>query len=317
MNRSSLVGAAACATAALLWASNATVARTAIDRGVEPLELTEVRALGAFLAFSLISLARRGRVGRRVPVALPHEVPNVSVTRAAQRVRVTEILAFGSAIAVTNLSYFIAIERLPIAIAIVVQYTAPALVVAYVAIVERRRPSRALLAILAIVMLGVALTADVVGALDGTARFSGFGLLAAAVSAAGFATYNVLAARVTTMLGAVRAHAAGFGVATLIWVAVQAPRGIPRSVLDASLAPRIAWVALAGTVLAFGIYALGVSRIGASSATIISTLEPVATVILGAVVLHQRLDLVQTVGAALVLIGVARLGHLVVREASP
>ncbi|MFP5224816.1 MAG: EamA family transporter, partial [Actinomycetota bacterium] len=129
-----------------------------------------------------------------------------------------------------------------------------------------------------------------------------------------FAAYNILAAAVSRSMGALRAHAAGFGIASIIWIAVQAPRGVPRSVLDLSVAPRIAWVAIVGTVVAFGVYAFGIARLGASSATIISTLEPVATVFLGWLVLGQTLDALQSTGALLVLCGVVALSIHVSRR---
>lgn len=307
MTRTPLLGTAACATAAVLWASNATVARTAIDRGVEPLELTEVRALAAFLAFSLVALARHGRFSTLRAGALPHEVSSVPTDLPARRATAWRILAFGTSIAIVNLSYFIAIEHLPVAIAIVIQYTAPALVVAYAAIADRARPPRPLVLILTVVMIGVAFASDLAPAITGTTSLSILGIIAALVSAVGFAAYNILAAAVTATLGPVRAHAAGFGVATLIWIVVQVPRGIPTSVLRLDVAPRVAWVAIVGTVLAFGIYALGIARIGASSATIVSTLEPVATVILGVIVLRQSLTAAQSFGAVLVLGGVVAL----------
>jgi drug/metabolite transporter, DME family len=314
VRRQPLLGALACATAAVLWASNATVARTAIDRGVEPLELTEVRAFAAFIAFALISAARDSRMTPRESGALAHETPSVPVAVPDRGATVAKVVAFGAAIAIVNLSYFIAIEHLPIAVAIVLQYTAPALVVAYSAIVARTRPSRALVAILALVMVGVALTSDLAGSLSGTTKLSALGVAAALVSAFGFAAYNILAAAVTRSMGALRAHAAGFGVASIIWIAVQAPRGLPRSVMDLSVAPRIAWVAIVGTIVAFGVYAFGIARLGASSASIISTLEPVATAFLGWVVLGQTLDALQSLGALFVLSGVVALSIQVTRR---
>ncbi|MFP5224965.1 MAG: EamA family transporter, partial [Actinomycetota bacterium] len=228
-SRAPLLDAIGCATAAVLWASNATVARTAIDRGVEPLELTEIRAFAAFISFALLSAVRNARVAPGTASALPHEVPSVPTSLAQARATATlgRVIAFGASIAIVNLSYFIAIEHLPVAVAIVLQYTAPALVVAYAAFVGKTRPTRALVSILVVVMIGVALTSDVIGALNGSAKLSGIGVAAALVSAVGFAAYNILAAAVSRSMGALRAHAAGFGIASIIWIAVQAPRGVP------------------------------------------------------------------------------------------
>lgn len=305
-DRTPLFGTLACATAAILWAASATTARTAIDAGVSPLELTEARAVVAMLAFGLIAVVRRTRVTPRVSGNLPSRAPTL-----------LRVIAFGSTIAIVNLSYFIAIQHLPVAIAIVIQYTAPALVVAYVALIERRPPGRTLVVTLFAVLIGVTLTADVASSIRGTSSLSTIGVVAAIVSAFGFAAYNVLAASVTRSLGAIRGHAAGFGVATVIWVVVQAPRGWPRTLALAGQGPRIAFVTIAGTVLAFGIYAFGIVRIGASSATLIATVEPVATTLLGFLVLSQRLGPDQIVGSLIVLGAVTMLGVHTARTGSP
>jgi drug/metabolite transporter (DMT)-like permease len=56
-----------------------------------------------------------------------------------------------------------------------------------------------------------------------------------------------------------------------------------------------------------GLFLPAVSRIGASSAAIASNLQPVVTVVLAAVVLGERLGLIQAVGAALVIFSVGAL----------
>ena len=217
------------------------------------------------------------------------------------------IVAFGITIAAVNLSYFMAIERLPVAIAVIIQYTAPALVVLYDLLIEHRRPDRSTVTALVGVLIGVALISDAVGAFTGAGSLDAFGVALAAVSAVGFAAYNVLAARTEPAYGGIGAHARAFSIATLIWVIVQVPRGAPDSLLRLSALPGIAVVTIVGTVAAFGIYSAGIRRIGATHATITSTVEPVAVAVLAALVLDQRLTASQIVGAVLVLASVVTL----------
>lgn len=281
------LGLGLCALAAVLWAISATVARLLIDDGASALELSEARAVVAAAAFWII--ARRLNEPRR---------------EAGGRVAVVSL---GIALAAVNLTYFMAIQRLPVAIAVVIQYTAPALVVAYELVVEGRRPTRAIVLALAGVLVGVALVSDTIGALGATQSLDTFGLVLAGASAFGFAAYNLLAAKSEPRFGSVRAHAIGFSVASLVWVIVQVPRGVPETLTTGRFLPGLAFVTLVGTVAAFGVYSAGIRRVGATSATITSTLEPVAVALFGFLLLDQSLRAVQILGSVLVLFAVASL----------
>lgn len=285
------VGVALCAFAAVLWAGSATVARGLIDQGASPLELSELRAFVAAIAF-------------------------VAVTRATIRRRWTwPAFALGATIAGVNLSYFLAIERLPVAIAVIIQYTAPALVVGWELLVEHRRPSRTTIVALVAVLLGVTLISEPFESLGAGGGLDPIGVVFAALSAFGFAGYNLLAARAEREHGGTGAHARAFVVASGIWLLVQAPRGMPDTVLHERLLPGIAIVTLIGTVAAFGIYAQGIKRIGAAHATLTSTVEPVAAAVFAWVLLEQTLSTGQLLGAASVLAGIALLQPR--RDATP
>lgn len=62
-------------------------------------------------------------------------------------------------------------------------------------------------------------------------------------------------------------------------------------------------IALVSTVLAVGLFVVGLKHLGASRTALISTLEPVLTVLLAALFLAERLAPAQFVGGALVLAG--------------
>ena len=65
----------------------------------------------------------------------------------------------------------------------------------------------------------------------------------------------------------------------------------------------IGGIALFSTVIAMLTFFQGMKRIGATSASIISTLEPVMTVILAVILLHEHLTLLQMVGGIFVVMG--------------
>src|SRR5262249_55212887 len=63
----------------------------------------------------------------------------------------------------------------------------------------------------------------------------------------------------------------------------------------------LACIAVVSTVLAMLAFFAGLRRVGASTAAILSTLEPVATSVLAALTLGESLSLIQILGGALVL----------------
>src|SRR5919109_4022457 len=139
MNR---IGYAAVAVAAVLWAIGGAFASYLIDDGASFVELTEARAWITALVLAGALLVRRDRSG------------------PAERIGLPWVVVFGLSIAAANFTYYASLSRLPVAIAITVQYTAPGLVVLWIAVVERKRPTARVVAALLGAMLGVALLAE-------------------------------------------------------------------------------------------------------------------------------------------------------------
>ncbi|HEV3400891.1 MAG TPA: DMT family transporter [Acidimicrobiales bacterium] len=278
-----LLGYTAVAAAAALWAVAAVVARRLFDSGVSPVELTESRAVLAFAGFALVPSAwRRVRSGWTA-----------------------QVLGLAVAIALVNVTYYVAISRVPVAVALVIQYTAPALIVGWMAAVTRTVPSRQVVAALAVALVGVVLVVDLTpGAIGG---IDAFGLAMAIASAVFFSTYIVLAEKTGAVYGSSGAMLRAFCVASLLWVVYQLPRGVPEDVLDLSNLPGVLYVGLAGTLAPFLLFAWGVGRVRAERAAIAATLEPVIAAVVAWGWLGQHLSALQVAGAALVVGAVVTL----------
>jgi drug/metabolite transporter (DMT)-like permease len=79
---------------------------------------------------------------------------------------------------------------------------------------------------------------------------------------------------------------------------------------EAVSGPGLGWlaaIAMISTVAAIGLFFAGLRRVGSTTASIVSTAEPLTTVVLAFVVLGESLDAVQLLGGALVLSGVVVL----------
>src|SRR5512133_1178926 len=138
--RRPLRGYGMAAAAATLFGINGSVAKAAITSGLAADRLTQVRCAGAFLGLLALAVAMRRselRVERR-------ELPS--------------LLAFGiGGVALVQWTYFVAIGRLPVGIALVIQYVAPVLVALYAFFVLREHVRHRVWLALALSLSGLVL----------------------------------------------------------------------------------------------------------------------------------------------------------------
>ena len=276
--------------AAGLWAAAETVARALMDRGLPALEMCEARA---WIAAACLALVLRARGLRMWP-----EPERGHGLRA-----LAPFLLFGIALACSNLALFEAIARLPVAVAVLLQYAAPVLVVCWSALESRRAPSGRTLAALSLSLTGVLFVS---GLLDSPSRrLDASGVALGLGAAFAFAACMVLAEKLGGKVGAGPAVARGFVFASIFWVVFQVPRGFPRALMDASFLPGIAFVGIVGTVLPFFFFTYGVGLgVGAPRASIVLTLEPVVAAVLALLFLGQSLGPMQIVGGTAIVGGV-------------
>ena len=290
--RSDAAGLAAIALAAALWAGAAVVARSLFDDGVEPILVAEARYIVAALGLLLIG----GVAGRRRKDASAEEGPD----RAGRRMLWPQLVALGLSIALVNAAYYVAIEHLPVAVAIVLQYTAPAIVVGWAPLVARRRPGREVVVALVAALAGVVLVSEVFFA-GTTGSLATFGVAMGLASAVLFATYTLLAERVTAVYGPVGAMRRAFLVASAFWLGVQVPQGWPEALVAPDHVLRVLAIGVLGTLAPFLLYVWGMSRVAAERASIAATLEPVLAAAIAWLWLGQALGLAQIAGGVLVL----------------
>ena len=135
-------------------------------------------------------------------------------------------------------------------------------------------------------------------------------------SALTYAAYLIVSGTIIPRLGSLRFTAYASGTACLFVIA-QFMLTRELAALDLPLAVYLYGVAMAVvcTVLPTWMMAEGIGRIGASQAAIVSSIGPVSTIVLAAIVLHEPITVVQMCGAALVLAGVWLVGSR--REPAP
>ena len=278
------LGLAAIAVAATLFAIAGAVAANLFDAGVTPVELAQVRAAVAFAGLLLVPAARRGR-GRGL-------VPRV-------------VLLHGTSLALVTVSYYIALDHLTVAVAIVFQYTGPAMVVSWTAIRARQWPSPRIVLCLVMAVAGAALISEIASGRLGSLNL--VGVAAGLASAVLFASMSILSEISADVFGPLGATLRAWGVAVGLWALYGLAVRWPERALDLELLPQVLFVSIFGTLAAFLLYVWGIERVRAERASIALTLEPVVAAALAWVWLAQSLSAVQMAGAALVITAVVAL----------
>lgn len=275
-------GLIAIAIAAALWAIAAIVAKQLFEAGVSPFELAMARAVIAALGLAVVDY----------------------LWQPSRSLITWRILILGLSLALVTASYYVAIQHLSVAVAVVIQYTAPALVVIFEAWRSRRLPP--LITAIAVVMalLGVALVS---GIGNHQLQVSAVGLVAAGLSAIFFSSYTLLSEALVNTYSAIGVMFRGFLVSSLFWLAVQIPQGIPAAIFSAQNGLGILFVGIGGTLIPFCLLCWGIQQVRAERGAITATLEPVIAALLAWLWLGQTLSWSQLLGGGLVLAAVVSL----------
>ncbi|NIJ12821.1 drug/metabolite transporter (DMT)-like permease [Saccharomonospora amisosensis] len=212
------------------------------------------------------------------------------------------------AVAGVQLFYFLAATRIPVGIAILLEFTSPVLVALWVRIVRKVRLPWQLWAGIALALLGLALVARVHEGL----RIDAVGLLAGLGAALCSAAYFLLGEHGVSSQHPLSMVTWGMVVGAVAVSVVAPPWDLPVSVLlrTADFGPwqppvwlLLAAVALVSTVLAYlaGITAL--RHLPVSTASVLALLEPLVATTAAWLLLGEELAWPQLVGAVVLLCG--------------
>jgi drug/metabolite transporter (DMT)-like permease len=219
------------------------------------------------------------------------------------------IVGFGlTAVAGCQLLYYSAMQRMPVAVALLVQYLAPVILVGWGWARTRRRPARVVLVGTAVAMVGLVLVIDVTGA-----RFDPLGVALALGAAVCTAMYFVISDRTGDRVPPLALAAGGLLTGTIV-IGVLCAVGVfsfvapPVAAAYAGFAVpwfvSIVWVVIVATALGYGLGVAAVPQIGARLASFLGLTEVLFAVGFAWLLLGETISLVQMVGGALVLAGV-------------
>lgn len=295
--------------AALLFAVNASVSKVVLEAGVDPARLTAVRCTGAALGLGLVLLVV---APRRLRVSVP-ELPALV------------ILGFAGA-AMVQWLYFVAIDRLPVGVALLMEFTAPVLVALYSRVVRREDVRRQTWLAIGLAFGGLALVAQVW-------RNSGLdplGVAAGLAAAACLATYFLVGGRAAAGRDPASLTFYMFAFGALFWAvakpwwsfdvtAFAEPTPLLGVFAEVSVPIWVAagWVIVLGTLAPYSLNLAALRHVTPTTAGAVGMGEPVVGAAVAWAWLGQALAAVQIVGGAIVLAGVALAQQAAGRLADP
>jgi drug/metabolite transporter (DMT)-like permease len=221
---------------------------------------------------------------------------------ARGKVLLALVLLGGVGYTVESLCYFAALERISAGLTSLLLYLYPALVVVLSAVFLRHRPGRLSVACVAVSLAGTALTIGPVGGGQGT------GVLLGVCAAVAYATYIVISSRVTRGLAPFATSAVVTGACGAVYDALALTRGAHLPTHAGSWLALLG-VALFGTVIAIAAFFAALALLGPGDTAVVSTLEPVVSVVAAAVFLGETLTSVQLAGGVLVIGAVVALAR--------
>jgi drug/metabolite transporter (DMT)-like permease len=292
----SVRGIAAAAGAALLFGVNGTVSKVALETGLPATRLVQLRSTGAALCLLAAVLALRPASLRATP-------------RDARFLLGAGVIGIG----LVQWLYFVAIERLPVGIALLLEYLAPVFVALWVRLVRRHPVRPRIWVALGLCLVGLATVAQVWDGLT----LDGLGVLAGLGAAVSLAAYYLTAEHGLARRDPLSLAAWTFGAAAVFWSVLRPPWAFAWSELagavslpgpfegaDVPLWSLVAWIIVLGTVVPYGFVLVALADLGSTRTGVLGMAEPVTSGLVAWVVLDEALDGIQLVGAVLVIAGI-------------
>ncbi len=278
---------------ALMMGANHVAARIAFNNGVDVATAVVFRSFATAMVVSGLVLFQK-----------------VPLTTTARHRRFLVII--GLLVGVQSLCLYSAVARLPVALALLAFNTYPLWTALWDRLLYQRRPERAMLQAMPVILVGLALALDVLGAASGLGAAGqwarmGAGVAFALAAAATFGLALVLTQHETTGLDGRLRTACTMMLAGLVGLAMVGAQGGMR--LPTATA---GWWGLAALTLLYGtgftILFTVLPKLGVAGNSAIMNVEPVFALVLAWLILGQSIAPVQVAGALLVVGAVMVLG---------
>lgn len=195
--------------------------------------------------------------------------------------------------------YLTAINYASAGLVALLLYLYPCFVLILSVIVFRERVTRVKVVALTLALFGTALTVDPQGGQT-------IGALMAITAAAIYSVYIIVGANVMKHVSAVQSSTVIFASAGAVFGTMTLFNGVHFPIHDSGWLT-VAGIVLIATVIPVVSFLAGLERVGPTNAAMLSTLEPVVTVVLGASLFGEQLSPIGLAGGGLILLAVLLL----------
>lgn len=216
------------------------------------------------------------------------------------------LLLYGATLGFMNLFYYLSIARIPLGIAVALEFLGPLTV----AVLNSRRPSDWLYVALAVIGVAILLPIH-----SGAGPLDGLGVVLAILAGACWGLYIVFGQRTSAVVPAGTATAIGMVIACCVVL----PVGIAQSgaaLLTPHILPIAIGIALLSSAIPYSLEMLALKRLPAQTFSILMSGEPACAALSGFLILGERLTVSQWIAIACVM--AASIGSsLSVRNRTP
>ena len=282
--------------AALMFASNGIASKLLLNDYISAWRLAQVRSISTFIILAAY-------IAWRAPKTL----------RITKR-EVPRLAALGIiGIAAVNGAYFLAISRMHVSIALLIEFTAPVWIVLYLRFVRKKHVPNEMWAALFLALLGLAFVAQVWQGLT----LDGIGVLAALGAAFALAFFFLAGEGITSQRDVQSVTMWGFGFAALGWSLLMPIWTFPFDVFTVSIplegaldgygAPGwvlILYVVLIGTVVPYLLTLNGLRNLSASTTSAFGMLEPIFAGAVAWFWFNESWTIIQLIGGVIVIAGI-------------
>lgn len=282
-----LRGYASIAGAALFWGSSGTAAKFLFEHSISPLLVVESRVIIAGIILTVAFLLGNPKILK------------IKLVDSRDFLLLGVVGVVGS-----NYAYYAAIQETNVGIAILMQYTAPALVAIYMVLSKKEKISHVKVLAISLSLMGCAI---LLGVFNHDVHLTALGIFFGTLSAFCFAFFNVfnkVASKdysIWTALTYTLISASVFWLLLDIFVHTQI-----RIVSNEELTTLIIF-SFSSVLIPYFFYFTGLKILVPSTAVVVSTLEPVVAIVTAFVVLGETLHWVQVIGGIFVIAAVILL----------
>ena len=281
---------------AIFFSFNGVIAKLVLTSGLSSMRLTQVRCGGAFIFLgTYIFLRHRDKLNAKkqdLPVLFAYGIIGFLLVQAL---------------------YFVAIQRLNVSVALILEFTAPIWIVLWLRFVKHRVVPPLMWIAIFLAFGGLVLIAQVWKG----QTLDPIGVSTALLCGIVLATFFLLGEKLTAKRDVESLMVYGFGFASLGLAITMPLWSYPTEIFSQSMNLQgrfaafdlpgwvlIAWVIIMGTVVPYMLVLKGLKLLSASTSSVMGMVEPVLAGVFAWIWLSETWNFIQLVGGVTVIIGI-------------